>query len=569
MPLSLILFIATGIIFLLQVFPYTGIFLLFLLAPAWSIVTVNLGMAVLAVEALTGRVRRSLVLVPLAYATWYLVLAAGSHLELERLQREFASANAEALTRIARVPFDQARHDLVFDRNEGGATLRALVQRYGLRAGFTADPDAAPKASHRMFRLAARELCERLRDNPEFAAAGIRTGFIYNSDRAERAKTQGICTLDQPQDPANPVFTVSQKEARRPGRFLTASVTEIVLRLPDGTSHDLLTGRAAAYPWFPMPVMGCGLNSGKPAWECDVAFSRGTSQPLATDFRRWDQNAGILAQALGLAPTEPTEMKPTAEELAELDAHAAEVRAIQERDELARLDELLADPTFHRKESGFYRFPLLQQRPDLTRSRAPAMVTALEQAVTAISGLDTARVLADLLARMPAETFAPLAGRIATVLEAPAPVHPARRKRDRPEQDERYRPRNRLDTLVIRSGDAGEVALPALLADIAPEKRRPSAAAILALCRMGPPAADAAGPRIAEILRTTKRRDDAIHSAAYVALLRLGMRENALADPDAAATYQHKWYERVAETVTPASPPSACMSSRDWPKLPG
>ena len=65
-PVSFWLFGWTGLVFVLQLIPFTGIFLMFLLAPFWSVVTLNLGFVALAYEAATGRVPRVWLLAPIA-----------------------------------------------------------------------------------------------------------------------------------------------------------------------------------------------------------------------------------------------------------------------------------------------------------------------------------------------------------------------------------------------------------------------------------------------------------------------------------------------------------------------
>lgn len=55
-PISLLGLVATGVVYLLQVIPLTGIFLMFALAMFWSVVLINGSMIGVVIEALVGRV---------------------------------------------------------------------------------------------------------------------------------------------------------------------------------------------------------------------------------------------------------------------------------------------------------------------------------------------------------------------------------------------------------------------------------------------------------------------------------------------------------------------------------
>lgn len=71
LPVSLGFFVVTAAVFLLQVIPVTGVFLMFALAMFWSIVLINAGMIGMAAEAALGRVSRWWLLLPLAFYGGY------------------------------------------------------------------------------------------------------------------------------------------------------------------------------------------------------------------------------------------------------------------------------------------------------------------------------------------------------------------------------------------------------------------------------------------------------------------------------------------------------------------
>jgi hypothetical protein len=123
MPLSFVLFAFTGIVYLLQLFPLTGMFLMIVAAPFWSVLTVNAGFVVLGLEALSGRMPRLCVLVPLAWFGGYAAVAALNHVAFEQLKREVTARNAGKA-----LPFSPETAALVINPNAdalGGAPLRS------------------------------------------------------------------------------------------------------------------------------------------------------------------------------------------------------------------------------------------------------------------------------------------------------------------------------------------------------------------------------------------------------------------------------------------------------------
>jgi hypothetical protein len=51
-----------------------------------------------------------------------------------------------------------------------------------------------------------------------------------------------------------------------------------------------------------MPVMGCGLNSGAPSWDCSAGFMRNGYTPIVSGNTRYGRDSMVLAKALALKP---------------------------------------------------------------------------------------------------------------------------------------------------------------------------------------------------------------------------------------------------------------------------
>ena len=71
LPRSIWFFVFTGVVFLLQTSPVPGFWLLFLAAPFWSAVTLNVGFLSLGIEAAAGKVHRAWLVAPILWFAGY------------------------------------------------------------------------------------------------------------------------------------------------------------------------------------------------------------------------------------------------------------------------------------------------------------------------------------------------------------------------------------------------------------------------------------------------------------------------------------------------------------------
>jgi hypothetical protein len=83
------------------------------------------------------------------------------------------------------------------------------------------------------------------------------------------------------------------------------------VKASDGTSQKLTGGYAAPLSWFPLPFIGCGLNSGAPSWHCTAEFSRNIGQPLLSAPEHDRRTLSALANSLGLRAVPALERKPS------------------------------------------------------------------------------------------------------------------------------------------------------------------------------------------------------------------------------------------------------------------
>ena len=85
------------------------------------------------------------------------------------------------------------------------------------------------------------------------------------------------------------------------GRKVTDTVAadRIVLTNPDGDQVTIDNGWYSPLSWFPMPIIGCGLNDEPPAWKCVAHFNHDRI-PVLTSTDGVSGPAAAVARVLGL-----------------------------------------------------------------------------------------------------------------------------------------------------------------------------------------------------------------------------------------------------------------------------
>jgi hypothetical protein len=536
-PKSFLWFLATGGIFLLQLFPVPGIFMMMLAAPFWSVLTVNAGFIGLGVEAATGRVNRLWLILPLLWFGGYGAAAALSRFELIALKKELVRANAGQA-----VAFDPARNALVFD--PGGDVLSGaaeeLVKSTTLPVAYESNRNFEG-ASHLSHRLGGAETCRRIREDPAAGAVGIRA-FGYHRDGR---LVEGECLYYAPQDPVLPVYRVSASEGRVEAGLLARRLATIRIEAPSGRTASLRTATAEPLGWIPLPVIGCAMTSTN--WGCFATFYRSRTHSAGGSEALGGGAVAAVADALRLGARRAG---PPAEESAQSVAAALDgVTAARTEASLANLDRMLVGD-----EGRFTVHDVagLKERPGLLAPRAAKMAAAFAAAASGgVATREKASVLRGLLADLDPADFQRIEDRLLELYDKGRVTIAA----------------SDHDPLVTRLGNLGPRALPMLERNIG-DGGGGNANVILGLCRVGLAAAGSADT-VAAVLRATGRSPGGeVHSAAYVALLRMGRADLADSDPDSANGYRKSEYEAVRRSVRPSSPPGVCVDDWGNPRLP-
>jgi hypothetical protein len=537
MPFSLMFFAAMAVLFALQAFPYTGVFLMILAAPFWSIVLVNAGFVGVGVEAALGKVSRAWLLLPLAWFAGYAYFAAQSRQEAERVREEMLIDNAKGSLAFNAKTDDlvigESRRDMPFD----AARAMEFITHYDIPKVFEKE-FSDNGFGHQVVQFSTGDECEQMRE---------RLNGRYNVDfsvfpfRENGKPVPGACVLSYPAEPGPRVFQTTWADKTWSRKLAHFEVTTLTITAPTEEKITRSFGQAAVLGLLPMPVIGCALNSAAPSWPCFATFWRSTVG-LPADEKEFILARQLVADALGLQPSKgaATRVAAAAPNLPGQLAKAFEdVEAVA----LKKLDQVLARDRVAHKYNLHDMTPI-RDKPALWRSRMDQMADFFVENFNRRAGAGgVSEVIDTLFGAMPAEDFGRYAPRLIEVI------------RQRPTGD-CYEGR----AVIGRIGEAGALALPALEVVAA---QNPGRGCILylvrSICRAGP----AAEPMVAYVKTVfgqfSPGNNDHFYFAAYRALMRLGHADYVRSRVGPARTTREKKLMTELDAITPSSPMTVCL----------
>jgi hypothetical protein len=537
MPFSLIFFAATAVLFALQAFPFTGVFLMILAAPFWSIALVNAGFVGVGVEAALGKVSRAWLLLPLAWFAGYGYFAAQSRLEAERVRQEMLIDNAKgALAFDAKTDdliIGEGRRDMPFD----AARAVEFITHYDIPKVF----DKVFRNNgfgHQVVQFSAGAECEQMRARLD---GRYDIDFSVFPFRENGKPVPGACILGFPAEPGPRAFHTTWAEKAWSSKLADFKVTTLTITAPTEKKITRSFGQAAVLGLLPMPVIGCALNSAAPSWPCFATFWR-SSVGLPTDEKEFILARHLVADALGLRPSRgaATRDAPSAREVPGQVAKAFEdVEAAA----LAKLDQVLARDRAALKYNLHDMTPI-RDKPALWRSRMDQMADFfVENFNRRADARGVSEVIDTLFEAMPAEDFGRYAPRLAEVI------------RQRPAGD-----CGEGRAVIGRIGEAGAAALPAIEVVAA---RNPGRGCILylvrSICRAGPAAEPMVGYVKNVFDQYSPGNNDHFYFAAYRALMRLGHADYVRGRVGPARNTREKKLMTELAAITPSSPMTVCL----------
>jgi len=553
-PVALIWFLVTFGIVILQADPGTGIFLMFLLfAQFWPTVTINAGFAQLIVEPAMRNISPRWSLVGLAWFVGYAAVSIHGHTALDRLSVEIATENSRQS-----LPFDPRTQSLVVVRGNiyDAPSAWSLLTTYPLSvvyeevegAGEGTNPTSARDGRPRFtaLRLGSPELCDSITDNTRLKVAVT---------QHSKATFSGMpfCVYTTIEAPDLPVVRLrfEQEQLRIVGA--EGHIDRITLTSGGDQRRDASVEvallKAAPYQYLPLPFFGCFINSGAQRWDCEYGF-------LKERQRTHPDDVVLIGKSLGLELSSPASRSdeiytggPAALERAQNLAEAAA---------LAELDRLLAKPV---GSIAPFTLRILSARPDLIASRAERLVVVATEALTTRENWPDVQTWSDLMVALPDADFRRVAPSFAGAILARWTDASGRHFA------------NLGDRLIYRLADLGPAALPLLELTYHYNDAFGDLASIIALCRLGAPAAELTEKLRANVFSRHGDYDLKMREAMILALMRQGRADLA----DAGRQEYEQWaatlrlpargwsrdFEEKSRKMTPSSSPDACMITRN------
>lgn len=311
---------------LLQLIPFTGVFLMVLGGAFWTGLLVHFFLLALAIEAFLRRVPRELLLVPvLAYGGYYAMYAFETF-RIAQTTAELRSANSGKV-----FDFNADSHSLVTP------VAQAFVQTHVIPVVYASDPYAVPER-YVSFRLMPRNECNIGRDSQNrIQQWGVSSRIWSGSNKP--------CLLRYPQVPTREVVLVAKIGDEEIWKRKTDISTQTSQLIVGGKILGMYkTASIWRLPVFPFLVIGCGLNSGQARWQCTADFWRTHAAldtvPDGIDRQRFDGPESVMLGIPKYSAAEFSDFRPHAQNSAMYATLLDEPKRVEDRT-FAQLRELV------------------------------------------------------------------------------------------------------------------------------------------------------------------------------------------------------------------------------------
>jgi hypothetical protein len=294
-----------GVIFLLQLFPVTGVFLMFVMAVAWIGVVINIGMVHLAGAALIGSIARLWIAMPIAFYVGGLAAHYWAAAEVTTQAQAIERENAAAITASPPLSFFV----------KGVST--ELVELYRIDRLVLPQGNRPPT----IYYYARGDECDSANKNYDYRKRDEPFQYrrdLFPSYKGADKTRQCILQKDGPSGDVHYRIEAVPFSSETPliKRFGTKWTVY------DAQSGAVITrAESAAFRVItpiPLVLAGCGLVDNPASWRCDAGMRKGSA--LTTVGRRPDKDGdwfrtsdpqtweiGPLGRALSLKPREPTD----------------------------------------------------------------------------------------------------------------------------------------------------------------------------------------------------------------------------------------------------------------------
>ena len=482
LPISLIFLLALAVLIGLQAIPIVGVVLMLFGSVFIAGFAVHAFLVGLAVEALTGRVSRALIAIPLlAYGGYYVMYAA------QRSEIAHKSAQMRATNPGKIFDFNPDLHSLVIKEPV------PFINAHEVPVAYEANPNFHPEG-HMAHRLIPRAQCDIKRDTQaRVSTLGVHLDGVFQRQ---------VCQLQMPEAPAHAVVAAVRRgdlDIWKHRREIMEQTTDLVF---DGkVVGSYRTASVWRLPSLPVLVISCGLGPSSTCFDFWRTWESIDAVPDGVDRTQYDTPVSIMLGLRKYTAADLASFRGFAQNAPALASAAAEPARIEDG-VFAVLQQILDGQDVTPPHNMGYS---IATNPQRLAPFAGAMVKRFAELVTAPPSQNrdyAERALATGIAALPRAAFTGVADQVFEL------IHDAKVA-------------DRFPTLFLRAADAGPRTFDFYKSAILAEKRVLRPLLVLAVCRIGQ--ADAA--TVAEFKRRFLDENEDTRSmkpALFVALIKVG-----------------------------------------------
>ena len=247
-------FLLLAVLLLLQLFPITGIFLMFFGGAMLAGLLVHVFLISLLIEGYLRRVPRVLMILPIVAYGGYYALYAKQTLDIARKAAELRASNPKQV-----LDFDPKTQALVT------ANAQALIQSYAIPAVYQPNPNYTE--GYLSYRLIPRGECMVARDSQ----GRIITFGIFLNHRLQKQ----VCVLRFPEMPEGKIVkAVRSGDDEIWRRKWGISEQTTTLSIDDKVIGTYRSAFVWRLPLLPVGFVGCALIDSSSSWQCGADFMR-------------------------------------------------------------------------------------------------------------------------------------------------------------------------------------------------------------------------------------------------------------------------------------------------------
>lgn len=242
--------VAFCLICALQIFPWTGIFLMFFGAPIWTGYILHLIAVAMVIDVVYKKLSKAVLFIPLVcYGAYYSMFLSETFF-IKDIESNLQRENPSEI-----IAYNPEEHSLIANPH--------MIKEYKLPVVYSVNRNSPE--GYLSNRLATKELCKAAKGVHDSAHTFGVSWYRFGENFYSKA-FPNVCDFRMPDRPDKKLLRVSPKESDEDGGHLKKTTYSFFLEQEFlgeyvGASYEKM-------PLFPKFFIGCGLISSTPAWKC-------------------------------------------------------------------------------------------------------------------------------------------------------------------------------------------------------------------------------------------------------------------------------------------------------------